>query len=153
MTGFTVDPLGLANRTMDGHNLVLLEDLPLTCPDGSTVTCLAGAKVSRIFDRPIRTQSDGASTPRPLWGTGLPPFGWYFLPVVAHDCAYRMFTRPILNREESDELLLWALEAQHGFAMSLGVSQAEYAIQKAALYEGVRIFGEHAFLEDRTQRA
>jgi hypothetical protein len=152
MTGFQVNPLGVLIRSMDLHHYVLCEDLPFECPDGSIITCLNGTMVSRLYRRPILSgpQIDGASTPRQLWGTGLPPFGWYALPVGGHDCGFQGKTKPVLDMEQSNQFLLWALESSWPLAMQLGVSRVEYEVQKFAIYQGVRLFGESAYLEDRT---
>ena len=152
MTGFQVNPLGILIRTMDLHHLVLCEDLPFECPDGSIVTCLNGTMVSRLYRRPILAgpQIDGASTPAPLWGTGLPPFGWYGPAVLSHDCWYQGKSKPVLNKQESDQCLLWAMDSLWPLALSLGLNNVEYVAQKYAIYGGVKLFGEHAYLEDRT---
>lgn len=153
MTGFQVDPLGPLLRGMDGHHFLFEEDVPFKCVDGNTIVCLSGAKVGRIMHRVITEQTDGASTPKPLWGTGLPPFGWYWLPTAGHDCGYRMFTHPILDKQQSDAFLLEAMESMHEWALAHGVTEEQYQEQKFAIYHGVVLFGEQAFLDDRTQRA
>lgn len=148
--GFIVNPDGLALRSRDIRHFILLEDLPFVCPDGSKILCLRGTKVDRLFRRPTGPETDGASTPPPMWGTGLPPFGWYAYGVIGHDCGYQGKTLPILNKDESDQFLRWGMESLWPLAQELGVPRVVYEAQRFAIYEGVHLFGEHAFLEDRT---
>jgi len=125
----------LDNRTSDGHNIMLLEDLVYV------------TKAGDILCMPTGTVSDGASTPRAIWQV-IPPFGPYWLATVFHDGGYRNTilkinldgTRSVvtLTRDQCDDLLLEGME-------SLGVS----LLLREAIYEGVHLGGEIAFDDDR----
>jgi hypothetical protein len=73
--------------------------------------------------------------------------------VIGHDCGYQAKSLPVLDKDESDQFLLWGMNSLWPLAQELGVSRIEYEAQKFAIYEGVRLFGERAFLEDRTALA
>lgn len=109
-------------ETADGRNVVLLEPMVYVTRSGEEIVVPAGAT------------SDGASTPKLMWNL-IPPFGVYWKAAVLHDFLYRCTDRP---RPECDRLLLEAME-------SLNVE----TLERDAIYEGVREFGNLAFLSDR----
>ncbi|HZV33857.1 MAG TPA: DUF1353 domain-containing protein, partial [Verrucomicrobiae bacterium] len=109
----------------DGRNFVLLESFTFVTKAGETITVPAGS------------ESDGASTPKPIWNV-LPPFGTYWPAAYLHDYLYRYTQRP---KSECDSLLNEAME-------SLGVIEDE----RIAIYEGVNFGGQLAFDHDRSQQ-
>jgi hypothetical protein len=106
----------------DGRIFTLLEPLVYVARSGEVVTVPAG------------TPTDGASTPGPIWNT-VPPFGKYWLAAIMHDYLYRFTTRP---KDECDILFLEAM-------LYCGVD----VVEAHAIYEGVHLFGQSAFDEDR----
>ncbi|MGA2160527.1 MAG: DUF1353 domain-containing protein [Dehalococcoidia bacterium] len=112
----------ISTTSGDGRIFTLLAPLVYVTKNGEVVTVPAG------------TPTDGASTPAGLWVT-IPPFGKYWLAAILHDYLYRFTSRP---KDECDNLLLEAME-------SLGVDE----IEAHTIYEGVHLFGQAAFDEDR----
>ena len=122
--GFSVDKLQV--ETSDGRNFVLLVPFLFVRPNGEVVPVDAGA------------QSDGASDPALLWPS-LPPFGTYWKSAFLHDHCYRVTKLP---KDVCDTIFLEAME-------SCGVSK----VDEDVLYEGVHLFGESSFDEDRKAEA
>lgn len=125
-------------RTSDGRNVALQEPLEYISDTGSH------------YRAPIGTTSDGASTPPELWPK-IPPFGSYWLPAVLHDAAYRGtlevwtdtgWKLAMLTKDQSDALLL---EAMTTLRVEDGI--------KKLIYEGVHLFGQKAFRDDRVVTA
>ena len=123
----------------DGRNWKLLEPIDYLARDGRHLRIPRGAP------------TDGASTPAILWNK-LPPFGDYWLPAVLHDAAYQntllqavpngeteATTKASLSKETCDLLLKEAMEL-------CGVDSATVAL----IYEGVKLFGQSSFNEDRS---
>lgn len=119
---FSTDKLKV--ETADGQNVTLLEPFTYTRRDGCIITVPPG------------TTSDGASTPPAMWAA-LPPFGHYWKAAILHDYLYRDSG---LDKDYCDETFLEAME-------SLNVSEVE----QQTLYQGVHLFGQEAFDEDREQ--
>jgi hypothetical protein len=117
---FSTDTLKVS--TADGRNFVLLESFTYTTKAGEVITV------------PVGTTSDGASTPPEIWPT-IPPFGKYWKAAFLHDYLYR-FTQ--VSKMDCDNLFKEAMR-------SLGVS----AIEADAIYEGVNLFGQISFDQDR----
>ena len=130
MTGFSTNKLKI--ETADGLNVNLFEGFSFTRKDGVKVDFPAGEK----------SQSDGASTPRPLW-IDLPPFGPYWMAAVGHDGLYRGWATVaglLCPKEFADETFLEMMEC-------LGVPD----VDRIRLYEGVHLLGWHSFNEDRKE--
>ena len=111
--------------TADGRNFRLLAAFTFTRPSGEVILVPGGS------------ESDGASTPAIMWPT-LPPFGTYWKAAFLHDFLYRCSTKP---KDECDAILKEAMRA-------LGVGE----IDIVTIYEGVVLFGEESFDEDRRQK-
>lgn len=119
---FSTDILKVS--TSDGRNFVLLEPFTYTCKSGLAITVPAGST------------SDGASTPPEIWPT-VPPFGKYWKAAFLHDYLYR-YTQ--MAKADCDNVFKEAMR-------SLEVS----AIEADAIYEGVNLFGQLSFDQDRAQ--
>ena len=112
--------------TSDGRNFVLLEPFSYTSSSGVIINVPAGAT------------SDGASTPREIWPT-IPPFGQYWMAAFLHDYLYRNTQLP---KAQCDDLFKDAMT-------SLGCS----VIEVDAIFEGVNLFGQENFNDDRAIQA
>ena len=125
----------LVTRTNDFHNFILAENKEVVTDDG------------RRFLMPVGSVSDLASTPKLLWGLGLPPFGVYAPAAFFHDLAYRN----TLKQWHEDEWVDAMLEEKDANAImdalmfSVGTPEPIRKEIKTAL----DLFGWKAFREDR----
>lgn len=94
-------------------------------------------KSGHWHDVPKHDESDGASTPRLIWGI-IPPFGKHFPGAAAHDHWYRKTKLP---KRLCDALFLEAMEAN-------GVSW----LWRHVIWLGVTLGGYWAFKKDRAVR-
>jgi hypothetical protein len=95
-------------------------------------------KAGHWHDIPKHNDSDGASTPRLIWGI-VPPFGRHWRPAAAHDHWYRNTQYPKIR---CDALFLEAME-------SCGVSW----FWRHVIYWGVKFGGHGAFKGDRAAQS
>lgn len=119
--------------------MILLANLDYIARNGTYLRCPPG------------TITNGASTPRIMWSE-IPPFGLYYLGTILHDAAYGnqlqirqndgTFTLANLAKGQCDQLLLEAME-------TLGVNQEE----RAAIFEGVNVFGQQYYDDARKTTA
>ena len=135
MFGFQNGSLNV--KTRDGLDDILIEELTFVRRDGT------------ILRAPIGSTTDGLSTPkivRLIPGYDATGDDWWS--GVLHDSAYRNFLQVInegvwiaagFNRKQCDDLILEAMTAQ-------GVGW----LRRYTIYFALRLFGWHAFKEDRT---
>ncbi|HEV2350835.1 MAG TPA: DUF1353 domain-containing protein [Terriglobia bacterium] len=124
-------------RSSDGRNFSLVDPKEIATDAGDR------------YRMPTGACSDGASTPREIWGPpfNLPPFGVYWPAAFAHDCAYRntlerwdgrAWVLANLTKDQSDELL-------DALMFALGTP----AMQRSLIFKGVGLGGWAAFQGDR----
>jgi hypothetical protein len=108
-----------------------------------------------VYEIPQYQQTDFASTPSAIWGAPLflIPTGWWAIPTLAHDAAFRntllvvnqdgTTTLANLTEKESNDLLFEMMQAIKPNPTFFEIAQRD------AIYTGVTIGGWHAFKEDR----
>lgn len=112
----------------DGVHMEVLDDLEYVDPDG------------RVWRVPAGFVTDGASIPTELWSlVGSPFTGLYRIAAVFHDAAYNTLG---VARGDADNMLREA-------ALELGCEHW----RADAIYEGVRIGGVSAYVEDQKAAA
>ena len=107
-----------------------------------------GREYSELFGIIAEADSDGASTPRPMWNV-LPPFGPYWKAAYGHDCLYRGKAVIIINGERTD------IKPTKDFCDETFLEMMECSDvdleARTTIYEGVHLLGWKAFREDREQ--
>lgn len=120
LAGFSVDNLKV--ETADGKNVKLLE--------GFTYITLSGI----VINVAPSEESDGGSTPQIIWNL-IPPTGDWWMAAFLHDHLYRNTN---FKRSFCDDTILEAMKR-------LGVNRFKAYL----IYWNLRMFGWHAFNEDR----
>lgn len=112
----------------DGFLMQVLDDLEYVDPDG------------RVWRVPAGFVTDGASIPTELWSlVGSPFTGKYRIAAVFHDAAYQTLG---VARGDADNMLREA-------ALELGCEHW----RADAIYEGVRVGGLQAYVDDQKAAA
>lgn len=138
MSGFLKPYPYYDNPSGDGRNLDALSPLYFDDVNGDHYRTMVGA------------ESDGASSPSPVWDIIPPDGGPWYLPARLHDAGYRCqlekmkldgtWQRIFLPKPENDSLLLRAM-------VTTGVDE----FRRIAIYKAVSKFGNSAFEEDLAQ--
>lgn len=117
------------------------------------------ARDGTLYELPQYAPSDLASVPPEFWGAPLflTPFGWYAHPAYLHDCGFQNTLLVVTQSNGCEIKVKAALTEAKCNALILEAMQllkpepsVLEAAQMKAIYEGVALFGWHAFNEDRS---
>lgn len=114
------------------------------------------ARDGTIYRIPYAQPTDFASIPKALWGPPLflIPTGWWSIPTLAHDAAFRNLLL-VVNPDGSTQLANLTEGQCNGLLLEMMQSIKPHPTlfekaQMEAIYAGVSIGGGHAFNNDRS---